>query len=72
MFQKKKKKTNKILYWESLTTDIAVAREKGSVCIYVSAMEEEEDWLWDFVGNNDYKCHPSHITDGIQYWKIKF
>lgn len=72
MFQKKKKKTGKTLYWESLAANIAVARKKGDICVYVSAVREEEDWLWDFVESNGYKCHPSHITDKIQYWKIKF
>lgn len=72
MFQKKKKTTKEKLFFESLAADIDMAREKGKNCVYEPAVGEEEDWLWTFVENNNYKCHPSHNTDGVNYYRVSF
>lgn len=72
MLQKKKKKNRETLYLESLAADIEVAKTEGKNCVYEPAIGEEEKWLWRFVENNNYKCYPSHNTDKVQYWKIKF
>ena len=70
LFKKTKKKSPEQKYCESLMEQIGFAAAKGKYAIYVSAKDEEEDWLLNFCSMRNYEVRASHNTDGVNYYKI--
>lgn len=70
LFKKTKKKSPEQKYYEDLMEQIGLAVAKGKYAIYVSAKDEEEDWLLNFCSARNYEVRASHNTDGVNYYKI--
>lgn len=70
LFKKTKKKSPEQKYYEDLMEQIGFAAAKGKYAIYVSAKDEEEDWLINFCSTRNYEVRASHNTDGVNYYKI--